>query len=245
LAPLSALTALTRLDALSSDITDECSALLRLPSLASLTIYSISLTAPIAAAGVLPQLTYLEVFSSGCLPHLLPLLKLQELQIPHTADMSTEDAASLVTQISKQTSLTRLELWRLSHQQMQQVVTRLKNLQSFDAPFADGETSETSCYSCLAACAALAELPLLRGLTLLHVPQPAHLAMLMRCERLEVLRLTWPGSARGVSTGLLAALLCKPGMRRLQYPRRGSAAVDKELLSQMAARVGVELLYVS
>jgi hypothetical protein len=46
----------------------------------------------------------------------------------------------------------------------------------------------------------------------------------------------------GGSAGLLAALLCTPGMRTLGYPQRDIAAADKQLLAQMAARVGVRLV---
>jgi hypothetical protein len=119
---------------------------------------------------------------------------------------------------------------------MQQMVAPLRQLQSFTAPLDADEAS------CLATCAALAELPLLQELTLWGVPQLAHLAMLVRCAQLEVLRVRCSQDVGGASTGLLAALLCKPGMRKLSYQwGDSSASCDKQLLKEVAARAGVGL----
>jgi hypothetical protein len=161
LAPLSALTTITKLESHIRNVTDECSALLRLPNLASLTVSSISITTPVTAPGVLQQLTYLEVDRSGRLAIRLPLPKLKDLQIEHIEDKS-DGGASLLVLISQQTSLARLVLDTeapdsegLSEQQMVQLVAPLMQLQSFNTHFDSDETS------CLAACTALAELPLL------------------------------------------------------------------------------------
>jgi hypothetical protein len=51
----------------------------------------------------------------------------------------------------------------------------------------------------------------------------------------------WSEDVGGASTGLLAALVCKPGMRSLCYPQAGRASVDEQLLVQMAAGAGVLL----
>jgi hypothetical protein len=239
LAPLAALTALTSLVLDEIDITDELIPLLRLPNLARLLVDTFRLTAP-PAPGVLQQLTHLQVSSSGSsLANLLPLPQLQDLHVGRHqgAGLRSEDAAALVAAISQQTSLTCLLLEdELSEPQVVQMVAPLKQLQSFDVPCSSaGETS------CLAACAALAELPLLRKLTLWRVPQPAHLAMLVRCAQLEELRVSWGEDVGGASTGLLVALVCKPGLRTFGYSHHASAMMDYELLAQVAAGVGVEL----
>jgi hypothetical protein len=248
LAPLTALTTLTRLEAAYAAITDECSGLLRLPSLGSLTAGSISLTAP-PAGGVLQQLTQLTVASSGSLARLLPLrLNLQHLDVAlqdhegaADGDADAEGVAALVAAISRQTGLTHLALKgsasraSLSEQQMQQMVAPLKQLQSFTTYFGPVDNS------CSAACAALAELPLLRRLALWRVPQPAHLAMLVRCAGLQELHVDWSADVGGASTGLLAALVCKPGMSWMRYPQREDAAIDDEMLAQIAARARVQL----
>ncbi len=240
LARLTALTTLTRLDT-DSNITDECSALLRLPSLASLYVNSISLAAADACHpdSVLQRLTSLEASWIGTMSRLLPLaqlkcLSIDDMKVNSDQDGGDEDAAeaaALAAAISRQTSLTFLELWGgLSAQQMVQMVAPLKQLQSFTFCFAPADTS------CLAACAALAELPLQQ------VPAPAHLCMLVRCAQLGSLQVAWQKGADGASTGLLAALLCKPGLRLLRVLHGGAALCDKELLAQVAARAGVHLM---
>jgi hypothetical protein len=46
-----------------------------------------------------------------------------------------------------------------------------------------------------------------------------------------------------LTTGLLASLVCKPGMRKLRYlwTSFGASSVDSEVLAQIAAQAGVKL----
>lgn len=241
LAALAALTSLTSLDMQYSKITDACSGILRLPNLAKLVAFCITLAAP--AAGMCSELTHLKVHEANrTLPHLLkPLQKLRDLYIGDINDDDDDDEydshAELVAAVSQLTGLTSLDLEpfdvTLSDLHMQQMVAPLKQLRCLRAGFDSDEIS------CLTACCAIAELSLLRELTLMYVPEPQHLALLNQCMQLQEFNLF--ANTAGADTGLLAALVCKRGLCKLTYQSECNTAVDHDMLARLAAQVGVQL----
>ncbi len=118
----------------------------------------------------------------------------------------------LVAAIASQTSLTGLDMSGLDDgaglaaDDIAAVLAPLKKLQKLDLPFGSSSTGSVAAFQVISA------LPELRELSMEHVEDTLHMALLHRCAtQLEELSL----SHTEVQAGTLAALVCKLGMREV------------------------------